>query len=217
MADFVNIHTHKGGEGICIVDRTLNDGKGSGNKVYYSWGIHPLFADENAAGNLAHIEEAAKSGLIAAIGESGLDRNAPLSLPLQEELLERQIGLSEKYRLPLIIHCVRAFPELLSLRLKTTPRQPWIIHGYNNNGEILAGLLRHGCYLSGGRQLMDDQSNIRKLLNGIPLERLFLETDDSDFTISGIYTQASDTLGITMEALKEAIFTNFLKTFKTSF
>ncbi len=47
----------------------------------------------------------------------------------------------------------------------------------------------------------------------IPLERLFLETDDSDITIEQIYTTASAALGIPQEQLKEQIYHNYIRVF----
>lgn len=209
--EFVDIHTHKQGEGIYILD--ISDGKIVREGELCTYGIHPMFirSDED----LSKLEKLAEDSKIIAIGEAGLDVNSETELSRQKILLEQEVEISEKYSLPLIIHCVRAFPELISLYNKRKPVQPWIIHGYNNNREILQQLLRHGFYLSAGKALLYPNSNIRELLPMIPKDRLFLETDDSDHTIETIYNEAALLLNISVSELEKIIFNNFANCFGT--
>lgn len=51
-----------------------------------------------------------------AIGEAGLDKLASADILLQKEVLIRQILLSESVGKPLVIHCVKAFNELIELK-----------------------------------------------------------------------------------------------------
>jgi len=205
----VNIHTHKRGNGIYILD--ISDGRKRENKELCSQGIHPLFV---SCTKLEDIEQAAATNEIAAIGEVGLDRNSAVSLEKQLCLLRAEIEISEKYGLPLIIHCVKAYPELISLYRMKKPAQAWIIHGYNNNKEILAELLKHGFYISGGKKLLNPDSNISRLISDIPLSRLFLETDDSDYTLETIYAQAAEKIGIPQKELEDQLYCNFTNLFK---
>lgn len=214
MAVFVDVHTHRAGQGICVVDKALCSGSGEGENVYWSEGIHPLFSDGEDLIRLHRIEVAAKAGGIVAIGECGLDRNAGTSMERQIQELERQIAVSERYALPLIIHCVRAFPELFVLHKKHRPCQAWIIHGFNSNEIILQELLRHGFYVSAGKKMLDENSNIFKSVSEIPLTRLFLETDDSDSDIGEIYREVSKRYGVSVEELKDKLYENFKKIFR---
>lgn len=205
--EYVDVHTHTEGEGICVRDRS--DGSQPLAGELYSLGIHPLFPEK--CPGLERIREEAAGGRLAALGEAGFDRNSGLSLEKQKEFFEDEIRISEDCHLPLIIHCVRAFPELLSLRKAMKPSQPWIIHGYDNNGQILEELLKHGCYISAGKKLLSGQSNIRRLLKEIPDDRLFLETDDSVYGIEEVYREAAFLRGVSVERLKESIFQNWLE------
>ena len=72
-----------------------------------------------------------------AVGEAGFDKLTAAPMELQVRMFEKQVELSEKYRLPLIIHCVKAMDELLAVRKKLNPAQPWIWHGFR--GETAAG------------------------------------------------------------------------------
>ena len=80
--------------------------------------------------------------------------------------------LSEKNSLPLILHVVKAFPEIIALKKELKPRQPWIIHGFRGKPELAKELHRHGFFLSLGERHNPDAAAI------IPAERLLLESDE---------------------------------------
>ena len=75
--DWINVHTHRPGEGVNIVDPCLGNvimpGQGA---VYFSLGIHPMYIDDRVEERLQKIELAAAEGKIVAVGEAGVDRNA---------------------------------------------------------------------------------------------------------------------------------------------
>lgn len=77
--DWINVHTHRPGEGVNIVDPCLGNvimpGQGA---VYFSLGIHPMYIDDRVEERLQKIELAAAEGKIVAVGEAGVDRNALL-------------------------------------------------------------------------------------------------------------------------------------------
>ena len=131
----------------------------------------------------------------------------------QEEILDVQVGLAEELRKPLIIHCVKAYSELIAVKKRTGSSVPWIIHGYNNNEQILRQLLDHGFYISVGAALLNSHSNAFQLLRVIPLGALFLENDDKEVEIHVIYKAASAILGIEVEALKEMMRMNYNQVF----
>lgn len=206
---YVNVHTHMRGEGICV--RNISGGEEREPGELCSWGIHPLFVEDGV--NMKQLREAASVGKIVAVGEAGFDRNAVTAMEVQRKLFEEEAKISEEYGLPLIIHCVRAFPELLAVYKKIQPSQAWIIHGYNNNEEIFAQLLRHGFYISAGKKLFVCQSNIRRVLPLIPSERLFLETDDSELSIERVYREAAELRGVSLEELCRQVYGNFKRVF----
>ncbi len=211
----VNIHTHKSGEGIRILDLwisiggvELEEGK------YYSAGIHPMTINTQTGNFLRTIEYLAAKGKICAIGEAGLDRRSATDMDKQQEIFGQMIEIAAKYQLPLIIHCVKAYPELIALYKKYKPEQAWIVHGFNNNRETLAELLRHGFYISIGKSIMDEQSNGWCVLPEIPLDRLFLETDNADYNIEEIYRNAAKRIGLPYDELIRKINDNFEWVFK---
>ena len=207
MNPYVNIHTHHVGEGINILD--VGEGKAwvegeekrksvEGQEVFYSVGVHLMKLDKLGENVFTGIEDTARMEKVIAIGECGLDRRSPICMESQEKILEVQVGLAEKLRKPLLIHCVRAYPELIAVKKRTGSSVPWIIHGY---------------YISVGAALLNSHSNAFQLLRVIPLEALFLENDDNEVEIHVIYEAASAILGIEVEALKEMMRMNYNKVF----
>lgn len=211
---WINIHTHKPGAGINIVDPCLGEVQlPTEGIVYYSQGIHPMYIDGHVDARLAQIEQAAEEKQIVAIGEAGLDRNSATAMSVQMQVFEKQAEMAARYDLPLIIHGVRTIPELITVYKKCPSHQKWIIHGFNNRFEILQDLLRHGFYISAGRHSMNEESHIWQLLPIIPDDRLFIETDNSDYPIQDIYRQVAQRRGMTMEALQGVVKSNFERLF----
>lgn len=94
---------------------------------YYSAGIHPWYASEDLFNTLQTI--AIQSNIVA-IGEAGLDKLTHTPWELQKKLFLDQIDLAENLKKPLIIHCVKAWPELIAIHKTSRPSVPWIIHGF---------------------------------------------------------------------------------------
>ncbi|MBQ2852381.1 MAG: TatD family hydrolase, partial [Bacteroidales bacterium] len=147
-------------------------------------------------------------------GECGLDRACDSDFELQREVFIKQIELSEQYHKPLIIHAVRSYPDIISIRKETKSNQPWIIHGFNGNEHSTEQLLRHdGIYLSLGDVLFKNEKRAELLLDIIPSDRLFLETDVAERSIVEVYEKASLLSGVATDILRKDIFDNFVKIF----
>lgn len=214
---WINIHTHRPGIGVNIVDPCLGEVKQiTDGVIFFSEGIHPMFIGKDTEKKLEAIEQAAAAGKIVAVGEAGLDRNSSAPMDEQMRWFERQTKIAAHYGLPLIIHGVRAIPELITVYKKCHSCQKWIMHGFNNRREILQDLLRHGFYISAGRHAMNEESNIYRLLPEIPINRLFIETDNSDYVIEDVYRQVAARKGIQVEELQQAIQMNFDEVFAVS-
>ena len=87
------------------------------------------------------------------------------------------------------------------------------MHGFNNRREVLQDLLRHDIYISVGRHVMNDDSNVCRLLAEIPLDRMFLETDNSACDIRDIYAKVAGRLDIPVEQLQQCVCDNFQRLF----
>lgn len=225
MNPYVNIHTHYNNhiddnEFVEIQNIDVDNIVNVDVSHFYSIGIHPW----NLKSQNLKISETQKLGdlesqclgnlNIKAIGECGLDRACDVDFEIQKEVFMKQIELSEQIAKPLIIHAVRTYPDIISIRKENKAKQPWIIHGFQGNMQSAEQLLRHdGIYLSLGDVLFRNERRASELLNVIPLDRLFLETDVAERDIVEVYEKAVSLSGIEMDKLRNDIFNNFVKIF----
>lgn len=225
MNPYVNIHTHYNNhigdnEFVEIQNIDVDNIVNVDVSHFYSIGIHPW----NLKSQNLKISETQKLGdlesqclgdlNIKAIGECGLDRACDVDFEIQKEVFMKQIELSEQIAKPLIIHAVRTYPDIVSIRKEIKAKQPWIIHGFQGNMQSAEQLLRHdGIYLSLGDVLFRNERRASELLNVIPLDRLFLETDVAVRDIVEVYEKAASLSGIEMDKLRNDIFNNFVKIF----
>ncbi len=182
---------------------------------YYSYGLHPWFIEKATyLDQLRSLEVKANEKRCVAIGECGLDKLSKVEFELQEKVFIEQIKIANLYKKPMIIHCVKAFNELINCLNLNDNKVPVIIHGFNNNENIAKVLLAHDCLFSFGKALLGYESNAAKAIKNIGRKNFFLETDDADISIKYIYKKASELLGIDEEILKQQIQSNFENTFK---
>ncbi len=181
---------------------------------YFSLGIHPWFIErQDIATAIQLLNAAGRNPNLLAIGECGLDKSIGMPLELQVEVFTRQIELAEQLSKPLVIHCVKAFNELVQIKKTHKATSAWIIHGFNANPVLAAQLIKHGCYLSFGAALLNPRSHAGQVLAGIPPDRLFLETDTADVPIGAIYAAAAKMLGFEVATLQQQILRNFKRVF----
>ena len=216
QGDYIDIHVHGGtpATGIFILESLMaHEEKMPEDKpgVSYTYGIHPWFLNENNHKQLiSSVKNTVSRPDIIAIGEAGFDKLRGPSAELQRTVFEEQVIISEVFKKPVVIHCVKAWDELLSVRKKLKPKMPWQIHGFRGNVELALELLSKGMYLSFwfNFALRPESGN---LLRQLPADRIFLETDGADVDIRTIYSKVANDLDLTIDALKSLIRKNFNK------
>lgn len=140
---------------------------------YFSAGIHPWDAHLTPPFDL--IASAANDPRLWAIGECGLDKNATADMKRQMALFEPQIELALTHDKHLIIHCVKAWDELIRLYQKHHKKNEkcmWIIHGFRGNSQLATQLLKLGFKLS------INYKRKNELLQKLPAVDYFFETDE---------------------------------------
>lgn len=175
-----------------------------------SVGLHPWFLDPMVFEKAKiWLQEQSIMPSVQAIGEAGLDKVCQTPWDLQVRAFQSCVEISEAVKKPLIIHCVRAFNEIIALKKAWKPRQTWIFHGFDKNGSTADMLLRAGCCLSFGAALFREKSHAAECLQAIPADRFFLETDDADLSIEEVYARAAFLLGGTIKELELLVEGNF--------
>lgn len=211
MANYINIHTHNVPQSDTIKG-LINWFEGVSERLF-SYGIHPW--DIGSTNNNIDLfdHELVRSLNCLAIGEIGLDRNIATSIKLQIEYFQAQVKIAETLNKPIIIHCVKAYSDFLQLRKQLGNDLPWIFHGFNANSTIAQKLIQNNCYLSFGKQLMHNPKLHQSLIN-IPIDRLFLETDDADITIQELYAFTAKLLDTEENILIMQLEKNFHQLFR---
>lgn len=180
----------------------------------YSFGVHPWKIGKDVNEILEEMDTVCRNRRCLAIGECGLDKLVDTDFDLQQKIFCEQIQIANGLEKPLIIHCVKAFNELMACLKKMDVKVPVIIHGYNNNKEIAGELLKKGYLLSFGKALLTPDSNACEVLKHVGRKNFFLETDDTKISIRDIYKKASEILGIEEIILQEQLKSNYQRIFK---
>jgi TatD DNase family protein len=180
----------------------------------FSVGIHPWHL--NASSLSTNVEELLKPYLkqshCVAIGECGLDKLTDSELSLQITIFEQHIQLAEKYGLPLLIHGVKAFDELIQLR-KKYPKGKWVLHGFSKKSELAKQLSEHEIMLSFGVNLRT-KDYLQKAFQEIPLNSVFLETDmESPELISELYQLAAQLKSLPLKTFEREMIRNITSFF----
>lgn len=215
VIDFLDIHTHRNAEYIgttSVLSLSLTDDifLSMPKKKLISIGLHPWYAKlDQLAVQMKYLKVLAKQSNVKFIGECGLDKLKGESLSNQILILKQQIELAEELNKPLIIHCVKAFDELIALKKELNIKVPIIIHGFNKNEELGEQLLAKGFLLSFGNSVLDKNSSVAKLVQ--KTNHFFLETDDSKNSIEEIYHAVAEIKKCTIIELKARIFVDWEK------
>lgn len=176
---------------------------------YFSAGLHPWFLKEDWRESIEQIREITKNPRCLAIGESGFDRLNGPEILVQKAAFQSQVELAATLGIPLILHCVKGHDLLLEF-LKSSKILPNIIwHGFNQNPRLAIQLLDFPVSFSFGKALLIPDSNAANWLKSCPLDRIFLETDDSGLEIYSIYQAASLLLQRSVEDLGNQVKENW--------
>jgi TatD DNase family protein len=176
---------------------------------YYSIGIHPWKIVENSLEEeLEIIESKLDFNNCLALGECGLDKRIETPLALQIEVFENQLALAEKYKKPVIIHCVAAFQEVIDIKNRISITVPMIIHGFSKSEQLAKQLIVNGFYISFGKYLLRNPE-LESVFRNIPIDRFFLETDTIEEKIMEVYTLAAKYKNLKTTELELIIKNNF--------
>ncbi len=210
---FINIHGHRQANNIqewVMMNLFARDFPPEDiERGYYSVGFHPYNVGKvDEAETLEKVRKATAHPRVFAVGEIGLDKSIEAPLEDQARIFEKQVDIAESAHLPVVLHVVRAFNEMIEFAKSHRPSVPMIIHGYNGSPEMAEELVKSGFLVSFGEAIAGEHSKIVEALQKVPLEKLFLETDEGLLDIREIYHFAAEVKGISMDELRVQIFEN---------
>ena len=142
-------------------------------------------------------------------------RNGELGFNTQLSVFKRQIEIAEFAEKPIVIHCVRAFQELMTIKKESRNSIDWMIHGFRGSAEIAKSLVEQGVHISFGRSLLRREApgweKSAKALLSIPMDKLLLESDDTEPPHSDLremYEIAAEIKKISIDDLCERVTEN---------
>ncbi len=181
------------------------------DKKFYSMGMHPWFIENNYNEKLDILGNNLHYSPILAIGECGLDKNCKTPFKTQLSVFEKQIMFAHQAKKPLIIHCVKAYEELLALTKGMNMN--CIIHGFSGSINLAEQLISKGFFISIGANVFTNLK-IQNVIKQIPLDSVFLESDNKPNIIKSVYSKVCELQNIELMLLQNKIKSNFDKIWK---
>lgn len=180
----------------------------------FSVGMHPWFlSKETVNEELLLLENQIQHKNCLAIGECGLDKAIKVDFDFQMHVFRQQIQMSEKHQKPIIIHCVRAFQEIIQLKKEYKPNQSWVLHGFSKGKQLAESLLKNGILFSFGAAIINNKK-LQELVVEIPNTKLLLETDNSEVPIQELYKKVAFLKRVEVDEVQTIIKQNFINIFK---
>jgi len=149
-------------------------------------GIHPQESEGITLTDIKALEDMAANSRVVAIGEMGLDffRN-PAPREIQFKVLQWELELARRVRLPVVIHCRQAQKEMLEILkdwVTSFPLPPeksrGVIHCFSGDLDTAESYLDLGFYLAVGAYIgYPSSAAFREVVCSLPIEKLVIETD----------------------------------------
>jgi TatD DNase family protein len=114
----------------------------------FTIGLHPWWIFQSDGFWEEKVTEIFEDDYCVGFGEIGLDRSVAIDFEIQKEFFKKQLELAHELYSPyVIIHCVRAYSDLIPFIKETSYPGPFIIHDYHGNEQITQQLLKYPCFL----------------------------------------------------------------------
>lgn len=150
--------------------------------LHAAYGLHPCYLERHEPDDLAALAAWLRTHAAAAIGECGLDFSLPPSdRERQLQLLQGHLELAREFNLPLVLHARRAFEQvILELQRFGKPLRG-VVHSFSGSLEQAARLRKLGFLIGiGGPVTYPRAQRLRRVVAGVPIDSLVLETDAPD-------------------------------------
>lgn len=217
MCIFIDIHTHKNATvapSIWSLKNILLHKQQAPFDIPISVGWHPWFINNVSLTEIkTRLILVAKQKNVFAIGECGLDRTIKTPIEVQLKVFKLHLTIASQNRKPIIMHCVKAYSDLMEVLTKNKLTIPIILHGFNGNQQQVFQLSKNNIYFSFGESLFKNNQKNPDTIRSIPLNRLFLETDESALSIEKIYLRAAEILKTSPDVIKRQLYINYTNLF----
>jgi len=145
--------------------------------VFPAYGLHPWFLNERADWEM--IRSYAGRHDAVAIGEIGLDFS-PECPPadIQVPAFIRQLDLAAEFRLPVLIHCRKAYDRLYEILKQYKGSVKGILHSYSGGKDAMARFIELDYYIAfSGSVTRRSARKYHRAAEAVPHDCMLLETD----------------------------------------
>lgn len=185
LRDLSDIHTHHSGRSNALLSLPP-----SPDVFHYaapfSLELHPWHVAADAVALAHQLDEFRLTAdalrgnpYLIAIGECGLDNHCDVPFDHQMEAFRCALATARRLGLPVIIHCVGYWAEMMAA-VREAGTSDNIIHGFRKGPALATQLLNAGFSIALGEKFNPDVARI------IPSDRLFIETDESETDVLSI-------------------------------
>ncbi len=153
---------------------------GSREGVSATAGIHPHEAAKVTEADWPVLTRLLSAPEVVACGELGLDYHYDFAdRDTQRAVLGRQLDLARGTGLPLVVHCRKAFADLIPMLLDHGfEGAPAVIHCFSGTAAEAEHVARHGWHISfTGVVTYKSAREIQGIARDYPAEKLMIETD----------------------------------------
>lgn len=215
QSKYVDIHSHirgvKDNDIISHPTFSIAEDDVFSYKEQFWCGLHPWDSSKISCEQMLERFQTVKNNMIG-IGEIGLDYTIKNDFKIQRTIFECQLDYAIENNLPVTIHCVKAYNDIVQI-IRAKEAKKVIIHSFASHPIVALQLLDIGCYLSFSDRSLRSKKSVEALVR-VPFERLFLETDNEEKkeknTIKQLYKNVALIRGVSLEELKKQLYNNYL-------
>jgi TatD DNase family protein len=148
-------------------------------EVFAACGIHPNSTADLSGEWLDELRTMLQHPKCVALGEVGLDYHWDYSPPAKQKLaLEAQLELAEELHKPVVLHCRKAYGDLLDLLESRRLAVPMVFHCFSGTADDARRAQNLDAYFGvDGPLTYKNASELREIFSSLPLDRVLIETD----------------------------------------
>ncbi len=161
--------------------------------LHASYGLHPMFLDRHQPSHLDELAELLDREKPLAVGECGLDFHIEgLDQDAQYRYFNAQLELALDRDLPVIVHARKAFDQVAACFRKFDGVRG-VVHSFSGSLQQAEVFWKLGFLIGiGGPVTYPRAKRLRRIVAGMPIERLLLETDSPDQPLHGHQGQRNE-------------------------
>lgn len=219
MINYFDVHTHNENIEDCVLS-VFNYDPSTDSKLpdkrYYTVGIHPWsLSSKGSMYKVSDLKKYAEDPYCLGFGETGLDYAIKECRELQSLIFRKHIQVANELNIKcVIIHCVRAYSDIIKIIKEESYTGTLVFHDYNGNIEETRALMSLNSYFSFGRSLFRKSNKLISFDESL-YSRILLETDEQNqYLISDIYLKAGGLLEFEEAKLASLIKSNFNNCFE---